>query len=101
MDAKRIEITVSEELWRRVEVARGHEPRASFVKRALGEFLARDPGALEKSLTEGLSTGEAVADARPSATPRASKEERLETGRQVLGGVGPKPFTPPIPKGGK
>lgn len=40
MSAKRIEITVSEETWGRLNAARGHEPRASFVKRALERALA-------------------------------------------------------------
>jgi hypothetical protein len=33
--SKRIELTVSEELWDRIEVARGDVPRAAFVKRVL------------------------------------------------------------------
>lgn len=40
MNARRIEITVSQELWDRLENARGHEPRASFVKRALESRLS-------------------------------------------------------------
>lgn len=37
---RRLEITVSEETWDQLNVARGHEPRASFVKRALESALA-------------------------------------------------------------
>lgn len=38
---RRLEITVSEETWGRLELARGHEPRASFVKRALESALGK------------------------------------------------------------
>lgn len=40
---RRVEITVSEGTWDALEAARGHEPRASFVKRALGEKLGSPP----------------------------------------------------------
>lgn len=39
MTSKRLEITVSEDTWERLEELRGHEPRASFVKRALESAL--------------------------------------------------------------
>jgi hypothetical protein len=37
--ARRLEITLSEESWERLERVRGFEPRASFVKRALEKAL--------------------------------------------------------------
>lgn len=37
---RRLEITLSQEAWDRLEAARGHEPRASFVKRALESALS-------------------------------------------------------------
>src|SRR5216117_2461432 len=40
MAAKRLELTVSEDLWERIESARGDVPRAAFVKRALEGFVA-------------------------------------------------------------
>src|SRR4051812_4678771 len=40
---KRLEITVSDEMLTRLDAARGHEPRASFVKRALVEMLDVEP----------------------------------------------------------
>lgn len=43
MPSKRLELTLSDEVWTRLEKARGHEPRASFVKRALEAFLP-EPG---------------------------------------------------------
>lgn len=58
--AKRVEITVSEDVWVRLESARGHEPRASFVKRAL-----------EKA----LGTEEQVARPAVPSPPRASATE--------------------------
>lgn len=43
MTARRIEITVCEGTWDALNVARGHEPRASFVKRALESALDETP----------------------------------------------------------
>lgn len=40
---RRLEITVSEETWAALDAARGHEPRASFVKRALDSALRSRP----------------------------------------------------------
>lgn len=40
---KRLEITVSDEMLTRLDAARGHEPRASFVKRALESALDETP----------------------------------------------------------
>lgn len=37
---RRLEITVSEETWAALNAVRGHEPRASFVKRALESALS-------------------------------------------------------------
>lgn len=41
MSAKRIEITVPQETWERIEAARGDVPRAAFIKRAIEAALAK------------------------------------------------------------
>jgi hypothetical protein len=41
VNARRVEITLSQERWDALEAARGHEPRASFIKRALDSALSR------------------------------------------------------------
>jgi hypothetical protein len=40
VNARRIEITLSQERWEQLEAARGHEPRAAFIKRALENVAA-------------------------------------------------------------
>lgn len=65
MAAKRVEITVPEDLLERVDGARGHEPRASFIKRALEsalEFEQRLPKP-PKVLVEAGADGELVISA--------------------------------------
>jgi hypothetical protein len=42
VNARRVEITLSQERWEQLEAARGHEPRAAFIKRALEQALAID-----------------------------------------------------------
>jgi hypothetical protein len=59
---RRIEITVSDETWRRLDGARGHEPRASFVKRALERALGPEA---KDTPVPGVE--------RPAAPPRASE----------------------------
>jgi hypothetical protein len=54
MGVKRIEITVSEETWERLNAARGHEPRASFVKRALQEKLDEVDAPLTPEVSKAL-----------------------------------------------
>jgi hypothetical protein len=39
MATKRIEFTVSEETWERIETARGDVPRAAFIKRTIEDRL--------------------------------------------------------------
>ena len=39
MPARRIEFTVSEETWQRIEVTRGDVPRAAWIKRAINDAL--------------------------------------------------------------
>jgi hypothetical protein len=43
MPPRRIELTVSQETWERIEKARGREPRATWIKRAIALALAADP----------------------------------------------------------
>ena len=73
MSAKRIEITVSEGTWDRLELARGHEPRASFVKRALESALSGlGPGTpVAVSSPRGSGSVEEVAPTESSAPSRA------------------------------
>lgn len=69
--AKRIEITVSEEVWAALDAARGHEPRASFVKRALEKALGTTVG--------GVTASEPPAGGG-SAPPQASLPSRVPAG---------------------
>ena len=58
---------MSEETWARLDVARGHEPRASFVKRALEKALGDDQSGGPASAGVG-SRGRAPAPASPRAS---------------------------------
>jgi hypothetical protein len=69
MSVRRVEITVSEGTWGRLEVARGHEPRASFVKRALESALIRETEVARAAPVPGVSSEQ-------SAPSRASAEEK-------------------------
>lgn len=51
MSRNRLEITLSDEQLGQLDEARGHEPRASFVKRAVAAFVFRDP--LTKLVQDG------------------------------------------------
>lgn len=42
MPARRVEFTVSEETWQRIEKARGDVPRAAWIKLAIQAQLKRD-----------------------------------------------------------
>jgi hypothetical protein len=59
---RRLEITVSDELLARLDAARGHEPRASFIKRALERALGPEA---KDTPVPGVE--------RPAAPPRASE----------------------------
>jgi hypothetical protein len=72
MSARRIEITVSEGTWDRLNAARGHEPRASFVKRALESALGSVIPADASGPVAARDRGEGVPNARSSAPSRTS-----------------------------
>jgi hypothetical protein len=68
--ANRVEVTLSDEAWGRLESLRGHEPRASFVKRALMEALGR--GAVE----DDVPSPSRSSVAEQAAAPVSSLESR-------------------------
>jgi hypothetical protein len=39
MPSKRVEFTVSDEMWKRIEKVRGDVPRAAWIKRAIEKSL--------------------------------------------------------------
>lgn len=41
MPSKRVELTVPQQTWDRIEAARGDVPRAAFIKRAIEAALAK------------------------------------------------------------
>lgn len=68
--ANRLEITLSDEQWDRLDGARGHEPRASFVKRALESALGNHNGELEgsgRAITPAVASREVGRGAEPEA----------------------------------
>lgn len=60
MATHRLEITLNEADWARLEECRGHEPRASFVKRALRDALAPEsrPNSMPADPPEGFGVSE-------------------------------------------
>lgn len=70
---RRIEITVSEETWDALNAARGHEPRASFVKRALESALGL-PSQGGAPGSGGESRGPGVSTPAPSRAPVPQRE---------------------------
>ena len=50
MPARRIEFTVSEETWQRVEAARGDVPRAAWIKRAIRDSLPDEEAETERAI---------------------------------------------------
>lgn len=70
---ERIEITVSDEMFARLEAARGHEPRASFIKRALETALEAAPQYARKPIAaKNFET--------PAAAPTIPESPRLDKG---------------------
>lgn len=87
MNARRVEVTFSEKDWVRLERARGHEPRASFVRRALEQKLdlMLEPcvvypgsGALESALGGAEEPVHEVSGRAASAPARASEPEDVD-----------------------
>lgn len=90
--SKRLEITVSDEVLAGLDVARGHEPRASFVKRALERVLAERPGLYipgfgsvpdDEGGRQAVASYEAHVARQSSASPRASRQSSVLADRQA------------------
>jgi hypothetical protein len=87
MNARRVEITLSQERWEQLEAARGFEPRAAFIKRALYEALeprhspeviaalkgAWDSPALNEQMMEETPILDAVSPQPPTGRGKASR----------------------------
>jgi hypothetical protein len=66
----RLEITLSEEQWDRLNAARGHEPRASFVKRALEAALAESAVRRQSGGADVVEHGSSSHDSGMVSKPR-------------------------------
>jgi hypothetical protein len=73
MNARRIEITLSQERWEQLEAARGHEPRAAFIKRALESALGDGQAANRRARSSPV---------QPSAPIRAPRVPPGRTSRE-------------------
>lgn len=86
---RRIEFTVSDDFWDQLEIARGREPRASFVKWAVAcaiETTINDGGAYDeppgvKGAAEGLRGSERSASL-PESLGRDDERRALARERQ-------------------
>jgi hypothetical protein len=77
--AHRLEITLSDEQWARLNEARGHEARASFVKRALEKALSEAQGQSGPSRPARVPVDPAATgSARPAASARTSVDPALD-----------------------
>lgn len=74
MKPHRLEITLQPEVLEGLDAARGHEPRASFVKRAL-----------ETALSEGSLPPDKKADASAARSSAAPSQASATTEREVQG----------------
>jgi hypothetical protein len=76
--AHRLEITLNEELLAELDEQRGEEPRATFVKRALGAMLgSREPadtGSDHDQSSVVIGPARAPASPRPSAKRAATRK---------------------------
>jgi hypothetical protein len=86
MPAKRIEFTVSEELWDQIERARGDVSRARWIKRALESALGEGP-------PEG-TPGKLVAERQGRGQPKSA----AEPGRLVTSPAKPASSRAPVEK---
>jgi ribosomal protein S27AE len=92
MVAKRLEITLDEAAWDRLNAVRGHEPRASFVKRALrdalfsrAEIVAADREEMAERINRALAPD--VERSSPGCPECGSDMSSIE-GRWVCGDCG-------------
>ena len=69
MSRYRLELTLSEELLGALDERRGHEPRASFVKRVLREALGRPKDLAEPAAVVKRSAVTEPSLSRGSASP--------------------------------
>jgi hypothetical protein len=95
MSARRVEITLSESVWDRLESARGHEPRASFIKRALDFALddermrsPADIAAIKKvwdspELMEQMQGDDTILERVESTPPRVRGIKGVKTTREL------------------
>jgi hypothetical protein len=81
--ARRLEITLSDEQWDRLNAARGHERRASYVKRALESALSEAQGPIDlKQAAPGpvdrarnARSARAATPTRTSADPASARRK--------------------------
>lgn len=84
MSRHRLEITLDDEQWAGLDVARGHEPRASFVKRAVGLLVGME--AVERTLPHVGSS--------PLLEPHRFEAERQAVGPRLRAGRPTCAFSP-------
>lgn len=78
--AVRVEFTVPDELYERLESARGHEPRASFVKRALESALAGSGAPAEVAPVSARPSS-----AAPTRTPASATDAYVRARQKSYG----------------
>lgn len=76
MNARRIELTLSQERWEQLEAARGHEPRASFIKRALESALSDDGRTLDKPALRRPANPSTADNGPPASIGKSSAPSR-------------------------
>lgn len=76
MTAKRIEFTVSEEFSDRIDGARGHESRASWIKRALELALDVEPlsPVTSRALREAWESPAVEEQLKPAVVEKKSRQ---------------------------
>src|SRR3954468_7352605 len=87
MSRHRLEITLSDEQLAVLDEARRHEPRASFVKRAIEAFIGRDPLTRLVQDGPGLSEAQLLGGMRAVTDPA---ELKAASGERATSGENPK-----------
>jgi hypothetical protein len=86
MNARRVEVTFDQGLWDRLEGARGHESRASFVRRALESALgSKENGGPSGAVASRAASAPSrapvsVGTDNPASRSLESSGRRLESG---------------------
>jgi hypothetical protein len=84
MSARRVEITLSEPVWDRLESARGHEPRASFIKRALDTALSGQATYSRKDIEAAeFKPADSATFSKPTTTKRSQHVPGVKTAREL------------------